>query len=386
MRATKGEEKRVLLVDTGFAARPIYDWLIGVGLTVWTMGNRPDDIVARKAGEFYVREDYSDVAAVQRHVDRLGITHIVPGCTDVSIETCVRLRVPGTRLDSPEVCAKLGHKAQFRDLCRRLDAPSPRVLGVEQFPYPGAVIVKPVDSFSGQGVAVCDGGDIQAVAAAVTAARKVSPTDGALVETFVEGQLHSYTAFVEQACVTEAFLVEEGSSANPFAVDTSYVSDRLPAAALEVLRRNVEKIATDLKLVDGLVHVQFIWDGKAPHIVEMSRRCPGDLYALLIEYTTGYRYAGKYASYFVSEPCAARRERSEPVLRHTVTAGDAPFGKILFDPPANVLAYYPIASLGHLGRPGRLNRVGLLFLSSGSRAKLDETYGIFLSRRAYDTD
>lgn len=380
------EDKRVLLVDTGFAARPIHDWLIAQGLTVFAMGNRPEDIVARRAGAFYIQQDYSDVGAVQRHVERLGITHVVPGCTDVSIETCVRLDVPETRLDPPQTLAKLGHKGEFRALCRRLDAPSPRVIAESELPYPGKLIVKPADSFSGQGVAVADGRDAEAVRAALAAARAISPTGAALIETFAEGRLHSYTCFLEQAQVIEAFQVEEGSSANPFAVDTSYVTADLPAAALALLKSTVERIAADLALVDGLVHVQFIWDGAAVHIVEVARRCPGDLYAMLIEYTTGYAYAGKYASYFVGEPCPAQAIHRKAILRHTVTGGDAPFGALRFVQPAEVLAYYPLAPLGHLGRPGRINRLGLLFLDCGGREQLDETYQRLLARRAYETD
>ena len=384
-RASKGE-KRVLLVDTGFAARPIYDWLIGEGLPVWVMGNRPEDIVARKAGKYYIQQDYSDVGAVQRHVDRLGITHVVPGCTDVSIETCVRLRTPGTQLDTPNACARLGHKAAFRELCARLDVPSPRVIGVESLPYPGAIVAKPVDSFSGKGVTIFEGSDLAAAEAALAAARKVSPSGQALLETFARGQLHSYSAFLADRKVTDAFVVEEGSSANPFAVDTSYVSDRLPAEILEVLRNNVEKIAAALALVDGLIHVQFIWDGQNPHVIEVMRRCPGDLYSMIIEYSTGYRYAGKYASYFVGHACDAKQIRNDYILRHTITTDASAFGGVFFDPPANVIAYYPLASLGYVPEPGRINRVGLLFLNPGSRDALCETYGQFVSRSAYQTN
>jgi hypothetical protein len=39
---------RALLLDTSFAARPIHDWLLEEGFEVWTIGNRPQDVLARR--------------------------------------------------------------------------------------------------------------------------------------------------------------------------------------------------------------------------------------------------------------------------------------------------------------------------------------------------
>ncbi|MCG6414187.1 ATP-grasp domain-containing protein, partial [Vibrio fluvialis] len=152
----------------------------------------------------------------------------------------------------------------------------------EDFPFPGRYICKPVDAFSGRGVSVIDGMDIDSVANADEVARSVSHTGRSLFETFVEGQLYSYSAFIEQRKVVESFVVIEGSSSNPYAVDTSYVDDEFNEDARAVLKKSIEAIAQHLQLRDGLVHLQFILADGQPYLIEITRRCPGDLYSKLI--------------------------------------------------------------------------------------------------------
>ena len=74
---------KVLLLDTAFAAAPVYDGLIHAGHEVWVMGNRAQDLLAAKAGGNWIEQDYSQVAAVIAHIRRLGIERVVPGCTDL---------------------------------------------------------------------------------------------------------------------------------------------------------------------------------------------------------------------------------------------------------------------------------------------------------------
>ena len=80
---------KVLLLDTAFAAAPIYKALVNANHDVWVMGNRPADFLARVAGEKWIDQNYSEVDKVGEHAEWLGIERVVPGCTDISIETCL---------------------------------------------------------------------------------------------------------------------------------------------------------------------------------------------------------------------------------------------------------------------------------------------------------
>ncbi|MBX3021240.1 MAG: ATP-grasp domain-containing protein [Bdellovibrionales bacterium] len=375
---------KVLLVDTALAAVPIYDYLVQEGHDVWVIGNREGDILARRAGSRWIQQDYRNYLEVEKHIEALHIERVVPGCTDVSLETCSRLKVSSSYADSPEINRKISNKLEFRRLCEELSMPAPLVVAKESFPLCGRFICKPVDAFSGRGVTIFDGGDQSAMVAAYQAAIEVSPSAGAIFETFAEGPLYSCSAFVENGKLTNSFYVREGSSAYEFAVDTSYIDHAVPERHMVTLEKSLEKLCGFLNLKDGLLHTQFILNESGPWIIELTRRCPGDLYSLLIEYSTGFKYAAKYASYFVGTQLITQSFEQRHVLRHTVSSVDTLiFCGIKFSPPVNVRAFFPLQTIGQIltGRQG--TRAGILFCEQHSHDLLVEGYKSLLDRDIY---
>lgn len=377
---------RVLLLDSSFAARPIHDWLLEQGCEVWVMGNRPLDLLAQRDPGHYINDNYASVEAVQGHVDRLGIEYVVPGCTDLSIETALRLKRTRGRMDSPETYHRLADKAAFRALCVELDLPAPRRIEVEQLPVPGKVIAKPSDAFSGRGISVADGADRAAAERALQAARAESRNGEAFLETYVAGQLHSYSVFLEDGKVAAAVFVREDGSVTPYAVDISHAVTDFPAQGEAILRDAIERMAGALQLVDGLLHVQFIWDGERPWLIELSRRCPGDLYPYLVELSTGLRHAAHYASHFIGRPFPYATAKSRHVLRHTVTAGHDSFEFMRFVAPVPLLEFHALAVTGREAPPrDRIDRVGLMFMEYSTRLELVAAHEQFLARSTCTT-
>jgi hypothetical protein len=375
---------KVLLLDTAFAAAPIYNFLIESGHEVWVMGNRPGDVLARKAGDHWIEVDYSKKATVECHVARLGISHVVPGCTDVSMDTCLQLSVGSDLRDSAETNRILSDKEAFRTVCAQIDLPAPRVIEESKFPLQGQFICKPVDAFSGRGISIFEGADLKALHSALGKARQASPSSKAIIETFVNGDLYSCSAFVDHGKLTDAFYVREASSANPFAVDTSYVAYDLPSECIHLIEKSLEKLCAFLKLANGLLHAQFILSDSQPFIIEVSRRCPGDLYPLLIEYSTGFQYAAKYASYFLGEKLDARKSTRRHILRHTVSAdNEATFEGLIFKEAEPVISFFPISAIGEKLRARQASRAGILFSERSNYADLRLAYEAFLQRRAY---
>ena len=146
---------KVLLVDTNVSASPLYQYLRIAGHEVYVTGGNPDDFLA-KCAKNYIKLDYSDTAALSELIIRLEIDYLVPGCNDLSYKACATVnaggRFPGIEtLNNNEV---LNNKESFRSFATKHGVPVPKVyseddLGNIKFP----VIVKPVDAFSGRGIA-----------------------------------------------------------------------------------------------------------------------------------------------------------------------------------------------------------------------------------------
>ena len=379
--------KKILLLDTSFAAVPIYEYLIRGGNQVWVMGNRSQDALAIRAGEFWIEQDYSRVEEVKRHIESRKIEYVVPGCTDTSIEVCLQLGINEDLYDDVETYRKLGNKKEFRKICSELDLPAPRVVGIDDFPLEGRYICKPTDAFSGRGVTVVEGDNPKEVRRAYDTARNESLSSQAIIETYVSGQLYSYSAFLVGKKVTEYFVVKEGSSVNPYAVDTSYVDEKMDGRVLNVLKKSLERLSEELGLKDGLLHLQFIVEDDKPYMIELSRRAPGDLYSLLVQYTTGFDYAAKYASFFIREDCRTSRKDRKYIIRHTVASRETcDFLSLKFKYPIRIYSYFPLLGLGNRVEANQKTRVGIVFSASDSIDALMREYGNYMAREIYTID
>lgn len=374
---------RVLLLDSAFSALPIHAALASLDIDLWVMGGRPDDVLAREAGARWVEQDYSQVEAVRRWVSAHDCHLVVPGCTDVSLNTAAALGV-SPHIDPPAVIDALGNKLKFRALCRDLDLPAPMAVSPDELPRKGTYICKPADSFSGRGITVFDGLDRDAIARAAQRAGETSVSGTAVFEEFVEGQLYSYSAFLAETGVAQAFFVREGSSANRFAVDTSYVVRDIPSTVAAALARCADRLRTHLGLRDGLLHIQFILRDGRPFLIEATRRCPGDLYALLIEYSTGYPYAAHYAAAMIGRTVEGGPDEGRLVLRHTVTSSRHRLNTgLAFTRPLATRAFFPLQKLGEALLPDQKARSGILFVDVPHPEAAEATYDAFLARDVY---
>ncbi|MFN6254442.1 MAG: acetyl-CoA carboxylase biotin carboxylase subunit family protein [Acetobacteraceae bacterium] len=371
---------KVLLLDAAFSAVPIHEYLTDIGCDVWTMGNRAEDPLALAYRENWICANYGDAALVQSCVKEHGFGAVIPGCTDVSMASFVQLKQQASYWLSPETNDILNNKPLFRRLCRDLDVPAPRAVDIRSLPKSGRFICKPADSFSGRGVTIFDAADTKAVDVAVRSAMAHSPRGEIICETFIEGELHSYTAFLNAGAVQRAFIVREGSRYNPFAVDTSHLCDDYDSRKLLALRAAIEKISAHLDLCDGLLHTQFIDSGDGIAIIEMTRRCPGDLYARLIEYSTGYHYAGEFASYFLGRRVEVPRFQRRYVLRHTIKQmGQERFFGLEIDLPG-VFKIVPVVRNGEALDPKIATRVGLAFAEAADYENLRRLYAATINR------
>ncbi len=377
---------KTLLVDTNRAAVPIYRALESLGHEVWVVGAKPAETLARLA-DHYVELDYSDTPALAAFVDEKGFDHLVPGCTDLSYEVCAEVnrgRFPG--IDTPANVRAINSKREFRRVAASLDLSVPGLLAPEQAVGRAAVIVKPVDSFSGRGMTVLRTPDTEQIKVACAVARQASKTGEVLIEEFVQGQLYSHSAYIWDGAVVADFIVQEDCTTNPFTVDTSQMARGFPRAMIDSLRADICRLALSLHLVNGLAHTQFIVRGDRYWIIEMTRRCPGDLYSLLIELSTGYPYAASYAAPFVGgRPCPPQPDIWQGLItRHTVTSreGTSLFG-FQFNAPVDIQLFIPLATSGDYIGPSPFGRAGIFFFRSPSPGEQDILYQKLLDGSLY---
>ncbi len=377
---------KILLVDTNRAAYPIYSSLIASGHEVCVVGGNPAEPLAKMSPN-YVQLDYSDTGKLAAFVEEKSFDFIVPGCTDVSYKACADIsngRFPC--IDSVEATRAINDKAEFRRLANRLGIPVPKLVGLDEAVGMDTVIVKPADSFSGRGISILRQAGREELSRTFADACGRSKTGAALIEEFVEGQLYSHSAFVSKGRVVADFVVREDCSTNPFTVDTSCVEFDFPATVLDRLRQDTLTLVGGLGLGDGLVHSQFILSKDCYWIIETTRRCPGDLYALLIEMSTGYPYGASYAAPFVGEEQAPREAGSlrEMIIRHTATSrhGESLWG-FGFNQPLDLRFFVPLALAGDRIEQSPYGRAGLFFIAAHSEEERESLYRSLLHGELY---
>jgi len=377
---------KVLLVDTNRAAVPIYQALLCQGHEVWVVGRNLSEPLAKICPRF-VQMDYADTKRLASLVKKHKFRALVPGCTDVSYRACAEVsrgRFKGINL--PEVVDLFQRKDLFRGLASSLGLPVAASWAPgEPVPKAGAII-KPVDSFSGRGISILPKPSKSSFLRAVKWAKKNSPRGAWLAEEFLRGQLFSYSAFLRKGRVAADFVVQENCVADPFAVDLSRVSHDFPASMQRLFKKDVETIAAYLSLCDGLVHAQLIVRGDRYWFIEITRRCPGDLYSLLVEYSSGFSYAAAYAAPFVGQKLPKNPGQTKFVIRHTACpkTGDRPFLGISFREEVKMHHFIPLVTLGERLPSGPLGRAALMFLAFPSQTKQNRSYDKLLQRKLYD--
>lgn len=384
--------KNVLLVDTNFSSAPIYTILSRKGYNVYVAGNNDNDYLATSLDN-YIKTDYSNLNALSQVINDYKIDYIVPGCNDLSYLACAFLNEDKKFLgiDNLENTKTLLDKACFRNFALRHNLPVPQVYKLEQFKIfkDKPIVVKPVDSFSGKGITIIKEASVPYLMQAIETAKQFSKSCQYIIEDFIEGDLYSHSAFICKGKIKQDFIVAEFGSVNPLVVDTSYVDIYFSTNLLHDIRESVQTIVDELCLCDGLIHTQFIRKGDFYWLIEITRRCPGDLYSLLIEKSTGFQYSRQYLAPFVGMEDIEFNEplKKYNIMRHTISQKSCcVFISVSFCDSICVKQYFQTAKCGDLIKPSPDGRVGLVFIDTGSFSSLVSTVNLTLQRKLYTLD
>lgn len=291
-------KKKMLLLGGGHAEIPLIQAAQSLGWYVITTGNDRKGL-GHPYADKNVFVNYSDKDAMLELAKNEGVQAVCSGCNDFAllstVYVCEKLGLPGH--DSYATSLEIHHKDKYRALATRLGIPTPRALVVRsvadfeaataQLTFP--IIVKPVDLTGGKGIHRAATADEARVAYKDACSR--TRQDHIVVEEFVQGSNHGFSAMLVKGKVAFAFSDNEQYYINKYMVSGANSPSTSSGKTLAMLRKYSERIAQELHLVDGILHIQYIEkpDG-TPIIIEICRRPPGDLYIKFVKYATSIDY------------------------------------------------------------------------------------------------
>jgi len=320
-------KKKILIAGGGYADIPLIISAQKLGFYVITSGNNPDDLGHKESDETCLA-DFSDPEAMLNIAKNLEIDAICSCANDFSAISSAyvaeQLNLPGH--DSYETTKLLHHKDSYRDFALANDIPTPYAKGfsdvatalsvIDEFKFP--IMIKPVDLTGGKGITKID--DKAQVESALENAFDRSKTKRIVIEEFVTGSRHGFSAFIRDGKVVFHFTDNEHYFLNQYMVSAASTPSTVPREAIDELIKQSEKICSLLSLKTGIFHVQFILHNNRPVIIEICRRPPGDLYITLVEHATGVDYASWIVSAAVGLNCSelSQKEVDGFYTRHCI--------------------------------------------------------------------
>ncbi|QWD83804.1 ATP-grasp domain-containing protein [Polynucleobacter sp. MWH-P3-07-1] len=371
--------KKILLVGTSFSAAPLAQFIKSLGYELEVCGNKPSDPCVSWAGKYHCL-DYSNAEFLLDLVERESYCAILPTCNDDSylsvIKVAETLGLPG--LDDLATTLKLHDKFEFRGFAATHGIPVPKIWtsdpgGVIPRPANYPVLVKPVDSFSGKGITKVS--NLNELSMAIDNAKLNSRTNNYVVEDFLDGTLHSHSAFLKNQKIYHDFFVDEFCTIYPYQVNCSNSPSRISLSIQKKMQASVEKLAALLNLSDGLLHTQFIISGGELYLIECMRRCPGDLFYYLISFSTGNSYVGNYLRPFIGEDFDfSKIDESTPWSRHTISLKeDEVIHGYSIDVAAEELRLFQLSESGEHIKKAPFGKIAIFFMRYQSTAQLFES-------------
>ena len=347
---------KVIVLDAGFSAWPLIKELSKRSISVMVVGNRGDDPVHFSGLENVtaVNMDYSDFDRVNEFCLREQIDMAIPGCTDLSYECANALDINKEFdwADSRTTIQAISDKVILSEVLNDLGIVQPKF---SDKPLGQRCLRKPRSGFSGMGISSGD----RISASEIDASKKHY-----FFQECIEGSLHSCSLLVSSGFPVFLAHVDEFCFNDNYRVNFSYIS-RLDANVKREAEEQILALAKELGISDGVLHCQFIWDGSNVYIIDVARRCPGDLYGLLVHRGYGVGYYDKLIGTYLGEiqEVVARPYEVDPYQwRATMTEEDR-YLPVRIPNAENIrdLSIFSLGSAFGLRHKGAKDRASILF-------------------------
>jgi len=378
--------KKILILNGSHSEIPLICAAKELGYYVITSGNRRE-LIGHKYSDEYVYGDYSDQEAMLQIAVEKKIDTVCACANDFGAISAAyiasKLGLPGH--DSYETTLLLHQKDKFKAFAREHNLLTPPADVYQDFSeahrqrdfYSYPLIVKPVDLTGGKGVSRVN--RAEEYDAAVEKALHQSRAGKLVVERFIEGTYHSFSTFLIGKKVAAYFSDNEFASVNPFAVATSGGPARQVDKVKDILIGQAEIIADRLSLVDGVFHMQYVMDkGFHPYIIDITRRCSGDMYPEPVEHATRIPWAKWIVLAETGADAAAFTEKGVQTGycgRHCIMASTEGRIKAVWvseELKENIYQRLEWWKKGDLVTNHRIEKLGILFLEFSSEAEMND--------------
>ena len=371
--------KRFCLVGSSFSALPLAEKIIKFGYKLYVVGNKRNDPCHNLANKSFFL-DYSDLEKT-RKLEDINFDFIVPSSNDIAYKFAEKLSKERSiePLASRIACDLIHEKDQFRNLLKNHGLPSPKILSKENleeiFKFGGKVIIKPISSFSGKGISILS--SMEKINEAIFHAKKYCKKGKYLIETYFSGSLHSVSLFFKDGYRYAANYADEFCLEYPFAVDTSFSPSRIPTKNKQLILNQLNSFAKSISYNNGMLHIQFIFDGKSHQFIEGMMRCPGDMYPYMIENSIkNYDFTTYYLNSFCNFlfPFNKQKGKSKAnysyIGRKTICFSQ----QVCFKSFQNIcdknIEIFPLAKTGDLIKEAPYDKLGIVFFKANSYRSL----------------
>ena len=337
-------QKTILILNGSHSEVPLIKSAKKMGLYVITSGNDPY-LIGHQYSDSFIKADFSDKELIIKIVKKMKVNFICPPAHDLGMLTASyvaeKLNLPG--YDSFKKSEIVHHKDKFKDFCKKINFKTPAIFS-EQYNYndikkiykSSKLIIKPVDLGGGKGISIVN--NERSFEKAKLKAKRASPSKKIVIEQFVQGSLHSLTTYVTNKKIVFFHHDNELTFKNPFNVHSSLAPGTLSEANLNFVITQLELFSKQLNLVDGILHAQIISNKTDCFIIELTRRCSGDLYPLPVEFITKIPWSDVIIKTFIGKinKFPNKPKSSKFCARHCLTANKNGIAKSIFvDPVIN---------------------------------------------------
>ena len=252
--------------------------------------------VAKPYADVFFRISTLDVEAIKKLAETQKVDFLITACTDQALLTvaCVSEALGLPCYIDYQTALNVTNKQYMKEVFVKNNIPTAKhvtmaeldVSLIQEMEYP--LIVKPVDCNSSKGVKRVE--NIEELQIAFHKAVKLSRTQTAIIEEFIDGEELSVDLYVENGVphILSISISDKIAERDKFVIFRGRYAKDTAEKVHELVRSVAQQITEAFNLKNTPMLIQMITDGKRVSVLEFSARTGGSVKYILINKTSGF--------------------------------------------------------------------------------------------------